>query len=93
MQVEHLDAVPLHLLHEVEVVLDGLIHPDHVVEQQIMAVAWGQALMREAGPADHHGLELAHFRMCAELPLHGHSDELVRTKIERQAAMPPVMSR
>ena len=53
VQLQHLDAALLHLQHEVVVVLLRLLHPDHVVEQQVVAVAGRQALVREPGPADH----------------------------------------
>ena len=35
VQVEHLDAALAHLQHEVVVVLLRLVHPEHVVEQQV----------------------------------------------------------
>ena len=38
VQVEHLDAALAHLQHEVVVVLLRLLHPEHVVEQQIVAL-------------------------------------------------------
>ena len=41
---------------------------EQIVEQKVMAVAGGQPLMRERGPADHDGAELAHLRMHADLP-------------------------
>ena len=44
----------------------GLVHPDHIVEQQVLAVARGQALVRKSRAADHDGAELANFRVDAE---------------------------
>ena len=43
-QVVHLDdidAAIAHLLHEVEVVALGIVHPQDIVEQQGVAIAWG----------------------------------------------------
>ena len=67
VQLEHLDAALLHLQHEVVVILLRLVHPDHVVEQQVVAIAGRQALMGERWPADHHGSQLADLRVNAEL--------------------------
>ena len=72
MQLEHLDAALLHLEHEVEVVLAGLLHPDDVVEQQVVGIAGSKPLVGQARPADHDGAKLADFRMDAELTLHGY---------------------
>ena len=51
---QNIDAAFAHLGDEVEVVALRLVHPDNVVEQQLVAVARGQALMGESGRADHH---------------------------------------
>ena len=67
VQIQHLDPALLHLEPEIVVVLLGLMHPDHVVEQQIVAVAGGEAQMGEPGPADHHRPQLADLRVNAEL--------------------------
>ena len=61
VQVQHLHAAFLHLQDEVVMVLLGLVHPDDIVEQQILAVARGQALVGKARAADHDGAELANF--------------------------------
>ena len=66
VEIEHLDAALLHLQHEVVMVLLRLMDPDHVVEEQVVAVARRQPLMREARAADHDGPQLADFRMDAE---------------------------
>jgi len=66
VQIQDLDAALTHLQHEVVVVLLGLVDPDHVVEQQLAAVAGREPLVREAGPADHHGPELADLRVDTE---------------------------
>ncbi len=66
MQLQHFDVALLHLQHEVVVVLLRFVHPQHVVEQQVLAVARRQALMREPGPAHHHRSQLANFRVNAE---------------------------
>jgi hypothetical protein len=62
----------LHLEDEVVVVLLCFLHPKNIVEQQVMAIAGRQSVMRKARPAHHDGLQLAHFRVNAETSLHGH---------------------
>ncbi|MNH06510.1 hypothetical protein D3C79_658800 [compost metagenome] len=58
---QHVDATLTHLGHEVEVIALGLVDPDHVIEQQLVAVAWSQALVGKARRADHHLAQLASF--------------------------------
>ena len=53
VQLEHLDAALAHLQHEVVVILLRFVHPQHVVEQQIGAIARRQPLVRQARAADH----------------------------------------
>ena len=67
VQLEHLDAALLHLEHEIVVILLCFVDPDHIVEQQIVAIAGRQALMGERWPADHDGPQLADLRMNADL--------------------------
>ena len=43
----------------------GVLHPQHVVEQQVVAVGRGQALVRQAGRADQHLAQLAHLGVHA----------------------------
>ena len=38
VQLDHLDAAVAHLVHEVEVVASRVLHPQHVVEQQVVTV-------------------------------------------------------
>ena len=57
------------LVHEVEMVALGVVDPQHVVEQQVVAVGRRQALMGAARRADHHLAQLADFRVDAELGL------------------------
>ena len=66
VQLEHFDTTLLHLQHEVVVVLLRLVHPQHVVEQKILAVAGREPLVREPGPTHHHRAQLANFRVNAE---------------------------
>ena len=47
LQLEDLDVVVLDLRHEIEVVASRLLQPDHVVEQQLVAVLRGQSLVGE----------------------------------------------
>ena len=51
---QHIDAALAHLGDEVEMVTLGLVDPDHVVEEQFIAVAGGQSLVRQSRGADHH---------------------------------------
>ena len=69
VHLHHLDAAVAHLGDEVEVVALGVLDPQHVVEQQLVAVARRQAAVRHARRADHHLAQLADFRMHAELAL------------------------
>ena len=59
VHLDHVDAAIAHLLHEVEVVALGVVDPHDVVEQQGVAIAGRQALMRPARRADHHLAQLA----------------------------------
>ena len=45
MEFQNLDAALLHLQDEVVVVLLCFLNPDHIVEEQVMAIAWRQTLM------------------------------------------------
>ena len=52
VHLHHLDPALPHLRHEVEMIALGALHPHHVVEQELIAVARGEARMREARRAD-----------------------------------------
>src|SRR5215468_9055603 len=67
MQFDDLDAALAHLAHEVEVVTPGVLHPYHVIKQQVVAVAGGQALMSQARGADQDLPQLADFGIHAVL--------------------------
>ena len=69
VHLDDLDAAVAHLLHEVEVVALGVVDPQHVVEQQLVAVGRRQALVRAARRADHHLAQLADLGVDAEVPL------------------------
>ena len=65
-QVVHLDDVDAAIAHfgdEIEVIALGVVHPQHVVEQQRVAVAGREALVRPSRRADHHLAQLADFRV------------------------------
>jgi len=64
--LQHLDAAVLHLGDEVEMVGACLLHPEHVVEQQPVAVRWRQAFVRQAGRAHQHAPQLAHLGIHAQ---------------------------
>jgi hypothetical protein len=49
------------------VIFQGLLHPDHIVEEQAMAISWRQALMCEARVAHHDGAEFTDFGMNTKL--------------------------
>ena len=66
VHLHHVDAAVAHLGDEVEVVALGVLDPQHVVEQQLVAVGRRQPLVRPTGRADHHLAQLADFRMDAE---------------------------
>ena len=53
LKLEDLDTAVDHLGDEVEVVAAGLLQPDDVVEQQLVAVVRGEPLMGQTGRADH----------------------------------------
>jgi hypothetical protein len=44
----------------------GGLDPDHVVEQQLVAIGRGQTLMGAPWRADHHFTQLSYFGMNAE---------------------------
>jgi hypothetical protein len=69
-EIEHLDTPFLHLRHKVVVVLARLVNPYDIVEQQIVAVAGGEALMGPARWADHHRLQLSDLGVDAETASH-----------------------
>ena len=71
-QVVHLDdvdAAVAHLRDEVEVVALGVLHPQHVVEQQLVAVGRREALVRAARRADQDLAQLPDLGVDAELRL------------------------
>ena len=59
VQLDHLDVAVAHLVDEVEVVATGVLHPQHIVEQQVVAIGRGEPLMRQAGRAHQHLAQLA----------------------------------
>ena len=66
MQEQHLDAALAHQVDEGVVLLAGAPHPDHVVEQQLVAVRGREPLVLEVGPVHHHGSQLADLGVGAE---------------------------
>ena len=48
VQLDDFHVAVAHLVHEVEVVAAGVLHPQHIVEQQVVAVGRGQPLVRQA---------------------------------------------
>ncbi|MNC45470.1 hypothetical protein D3C75_944330 [compost metagenome] len=81
---QHFDAAFTHFGDEIEVVALGLIDPDDVVEQQLVAVARGQALVRQARGTDHHFAQFAGFGMYAVLNFfrgHGYFLQVANTGV------------
>ena len=58
VEQQHLDAALAHQVDERVVLLAGAPHPDHVVEQQLVAVRRREPLVGEVGPVHHHRAEL-----------------------------------
>jgi hypothetical protein len=48
VQLSDFHVAVTHLVDEVEVVAAGVLHPQHIVEQQVIAVARGESLVRQA---------------------------------------------
>ena len=48
VQLDNLDVAVTHLVHEVEVVAPGVLHPQHIVEQQVVTIGRGETLVRQA---------------------------------------------
>jgi hypothetical protein len=67
VQFHHLDAAVAHLADEVEVVAAGVLHPQHVIEQQVVAVGRGKPLMSQPRSADQDLPQLPDFGMHAVL--------------------------
>ena len=67
LQFEDLHTAIDHLGNEVEVVAAGLLQPDDVVEQQLVAVLRGQPLMRKSRCAHHDSPQLARLRPHSQL--------------------------
>ncbi len=67
MHLHDLDPAVAHLLHKVEMVALGDVDPDHVVEQQFVAIARSQARMRAPRRTDHDLAQLTDLGVDAEL--------------------------
>ena len=59
VEEQDLDAAVAHQVDERVELLARAPHPDHVVEQQLVAVGRREPLVREVGPVDHHRSELS----------------------------------
>ena len=64
--VQDLDPFAAHDIGKDGVVLDRLLDPEHIVEQQFLAIVRGQAPMGEAGWRDDNLPQLAGFGMYAK---------------------------
>ena len=61
---QHLDAALAHQVDERVVLLPGAPHPDHVVEEQLVAVRRREPLVREVGPVHHDRSERPDLRVA-----------------------------
>ena len=59
--VVHLDAPVTHGFHKLVVLPLGALHPQHIIKQQIVVVAGGQALQAEIRPVNDDLAQLADF--------------------------------
>ena len=59
VQFDNLDVAVAHLVDEVEVVTTGVLYPQHIVEQQVVAIGRGEPLVRQTGRAHQHLAQLA----------------------------------
>ena len=66
MEEDDLDPAFTHEVGERVELLPRAANPDHVVEEQLVAVRRRQPLVREVGPVHHHRAELPDLRMCPE---------------------------
>jgi hypothetical protein len=66
VQQQNLDATLAHDVDEGVELLPGMPHPDHVVEEQLMAVGGGESLVREVRTMHHHRPELSDLRVRPE---------------------------
>ena len=66
LDVEDLDPALAHARHELVVLPLRALHPQHVVEQQLVVVVRGEPLQAELGPVDDDLPQLADLRVDAE---------------------------
>ena len=66
VEQQHLDSAFAHQVDEGVVLLPRAPHPDHVVEEEVVAVARRQALVGDIGPVHEHGAERPDLRVRAE---------------------------
>ena len=66
VEQQHLDAAPAHHLDERVELLLGAAHPDHVVEQELVAVGRREALVRQVGAVDDHRAQRPDLRVGAD---------------------------
>ncbi len=49
VQFDHCDTAVAHLVHEVEVIPARVLHPQHVVEEQVIAIGRRQSFVGQTG--------------------------------------------
>jgi len=66
MHLDHLDPTLFHFQHEVVVILLRFVHPEHVVEQQRIAVRRGQPLVGEIRAVHDHRAQRSDLRVRSQ---------------------------
>lgn len=65
MQLHHFHPTALQLPHEVPVIALGVVHPEQVIEQQVIVVRWRQSFLSKPGAANEDLVQLAHLGIHA----------------------------
>jgi hypothetical protein len=66
MKLDDRNAAFPHLGHEVEVIALGILHPQHIVEEQIVTIGWGEPAMGQPRGTHQDFAELADLGMGAQ---------------------------
>src|SRR3546814_654642 len=83
----HFDAARAHGIDEGHMLDARLLHPDDVVEQQLIVVRWGQACQRRSGTMDENAAKLSDFRVHTVGDRHDVSCQEMRATTLRHAMM------
>ncbi|MNT38188.1 hypothetical protein D3C72_1743710 [compost metagenome] len=66
VHLQDLDSAIPHFRHEVEMIALGVFHPQDIVKEKRVTIAWCQPLVRSPGGADHDLAQLPNFGMNAK---------------------------